>query len=1142
MSSRKNKKNRKRKRFFRKLFWFSVKAVAIASISLVLFIVIAGTSFTLFVTNQRLQEILIVQVAQNTGGKLEIGNLEYGLQKGIVLDNVLFFPPLGEKGYLEGGPIHSKPMLMAKKLEVSYDLGAAVVGKLIVSAVRIKEPLVKLSTMDKRPSWQGILEFREKLTRDEEKKPEQEAQKEESAANLILPFHPKNIFMPFLIDIRNVGIKGLSLHYVDKQDGQIQKDLLVKGISFAFGMFWQGFESKIQFLINDGEENEFQVIMEEAQDKKGLVETFYLDTEVSLDLSLVNLSQLLVRSKSSLIEMSNKNLKMNDMDFMFDSKISLTDDLSGLEIEKLMVKLMETGLIFNLAGSVAIEDLKEKKFRIDLNSFLRSDLDQLKGLTSTLGLPVEHSGVINMDDLTIRGPVFVDLLSQGDFTEVPVLELQASFDNVTVKYPPLLDLKGLDGKVITDAVSKMGELQSDFHSDLSLAFLALSPSEKQSVAIKGLFLKAVARARYPENSIPFSRVEIDTESVKLKLDNKALATKLYLNSTSSLEKMGEAVSLAMRTDLDSLLELTVLADCLKQCDSLRANGGLRITGFEKILDFVRNNKALKGNVPEKFFPEKIDGKISIDYAFKGQVKELKEKKLELWQQNNDFQYRTNIKLENLGLSLPFKKIEMEDFDTTIEVEGDLKNQQFVLQMGFEKLGLIQPVDKKLERLQINDLEASVKIKNQLLDSFDWSDPGKGTETDLAFNLGLGRLFFSGHPLARLNNLSTQMRVNQLGLKLINVRKTLVKVPDFGVELELSGNTEISNEFLPKRADLTQKLLINQSQAGSLPFNLDSSGAIRIDNKLATDDMKNYSLDGQVSFEHFNLTKYADIAKTERQVDLKDAHGAITLRQTINIERFLKPEQTESDLPESLEQTIGSFLEKDTTKESALNSKLGTVSYISNRPFYPERNSLRIKRLEAANLALENLEFDIEVKQNQFSINQLLIGFLGGKIQGDFQLEFDPMPKKMKTSIHLTRLNTRKLLDSFPQLKDKSGGSLFSQDPFIDATVHLGFDPRTSDMSGSVVLTSIGKEQLKMILYYVDPNETDATINDVRTALNLGSLQQVAMVIRNGEMNLDIDIDFVDIIPLPVPSIERVPLTKIVNNIAKSGTDADSSTL
>jgi hypothetical protein len=192
-----------------------------------------------------------------------------------------------------------------------------------------------------------------------------------------------------------------------------------------------------------------------------------------------------------------------------------------------------------------------------------------------------------------------------------------------------------------------------------------------------------------------------------------------------------------------------------------------------------------------------------------------------------------------------------------------------------------------------------------------------------------------------------------------------------------------------------------------------------------------------------------------------------------------------------------------------------------------------------NLSIENIEVDLELTQNQLAINNAVASFLGGKLHADFKLAFDERPTSIKTSFHATRINTEKLVKTVPGLRKKSKNILSSSNPLIDAAAHLNYDLRTGDMQGGLSITSIGKDQLRMILYYIDPGDRDATISAIKTALNFGDVKLVSVPIKNGEIGLDVNLRLLSA-PIPTPKLQGFPIAKLINNFREQGEDTNDS--
>ena len=134
---------------------------------------------------------------------------------------------------------------------------------------------------------------------------------------------------------------------------------------------------------------------------------------------------------------------------------------------------------------------------------------------------------------------------------------------------------------------------------------------------------------------------------------------------------------------------------------------------------------------------------------------------------------------------------------------------------------------------------------------------------------------------------------------------------------------------------------------------------------------------------------------------------------------------------------------------------------------------------------------------------------------------------------MTKLDTRKLLDRFPNLKGKTKSSLnlMGSDPEIYGTVRFAYDVAASDMNGGIEITKIGKEQVEMMLYFIDPYEQNPSIADLRKALLLGEPSHVSIPIKSSRVGFEIEITSPITLGQPIPGLPKfrdIPINQIVD--------------
>ena len=100
---------------------------------------------------------------------------------------------------------------------------------------------------------------------------------------------------------------------------------------------------------------------------------------------------------------------------------------------------------------------------------------------------------------------------------------------------------------------------------------------------------------------------------------------------------------------------------------------------------------------------------------------------------------------------------------------------------------------------------------------------------------------------------------------------------------------------------------------------------------------------------------------------------------------------------------------------------------------------------------------------------------------------------------------------------------------ISGNFHLDFLVRNSQLDGVFDVTSIGAEQMNYMLEMVDPDHADSSINNIRRALKVGSLKKALVVIKRGEMSLDLDVRLVGA-PIPLPNLNGIKVSNMIENI------------
>ena len=645
-------------------------------------------------------------------------------------------------------------------------------------------------------------------------------------------------------------------------------------------------------------------------------------------------------------------------------------------------------------------------------------------------------------------------------------------------------------------------------------------------------------------------------------------------------------SIAARANLRGLTNLSATVNCQEFCSRLLATMEAHVVSLAKVHAIALPLADILKLGP--FMPTQLAGKIDYQASARGKLPNpMKTPTSELIKQA-DIQFNSDLNTTQVSFKVPFDQLQLNGADTRLLVSGTLKDQTIDFRQKFAGLKLVRAKpDAPPMPVSVRQFAFETNISNHIDGPIDISEvPAllKRLRTDIDTKLVVGQIAVEGALPRPVSDFQVNAALRQEGLSAFKLKDLKIRISDVGATIGLKGSTTVDKDNLPQRADLTLTSQISHGGGEDLPGGIRTSGKAAFDLALVSEDMRDLAVNGQARFDHFNVLVPSKEIDQRPTLVVEDIDGVIPFKQTLRLPDLKKMKQNsvaknealknetmaitdqqdrarssldqknaaavpavpvvdvsddrnsrDNATAQSLDRSMDQFLNKNDSKLPVDTNIVAMVDYSSIRPFYPDRRPLSIKRVDVANLEMTNMEFDMELRQSFFSLNQFLIDFLGGKIEGDFKLSFDTtaadptkIPKKIWTSLHLTRLDTRKLIERFPNLKGRASSWDLLSNPYLDATVHILFDVSSSDITGNIEISSIGKEQLKMMLFYVDPYEQNPTIADIRGALNLGEVRRVSIPLRNGEVGLDVDIRVLAA-PIPTPKLTRFPIRQILQN-------------
>ncbi len=1120
-------------------------------------LVIAGLTAAYFIFDaQDISQYLKKIVEEQTGGKLTIEQTRFSVWKGLNFDGVKFYPPRrgDARGFLYGGEVEERPIAAISHFNLNHDAARIFYGKAHITEIALEDPDIYLENIDGEFNFAEILKYRaQHFPADATETPsEPEAPAQPFALDKLVPIPPALLFLPFALEVSFVGLKNLKFEMRDYAAADLKKELrsvlYLRGLDAGVGLKWVANRNRLWLEVKGHEKNRFDFSQETyagAAVKKTSADLLQLEGLLHTKLEVRNLNEIKLRLDAGAERLSSGALVLEDLNTSIGLDLAFLPQYQGVTIKPLKVEAVG-GLQYVLNGDVLFPKNNFDLFRLKLDQNLTINLQRLESLINQFIPNSKLNGTLKLERLAIEGDVEPAKLSAENLA-LPHINGILTALGLEAKLPTLgVELSPVSGKLSVAAGPAMQGSGSQLDSAFDFAFDRVSYRKSegdQNVAlqIQNFATKMTARFLYPKIEVPIFKLSAHADHVAASGANiEGIDVPFDFDVDADFQKATARGGLRSRLYLPELLQATVTANCRSSCEDFNSEAAVDIFSFDKVLQLARPILLKMMTLDE--LPSETKGSFSARLSARGSIPDLTTAKPQTILQNGKVNFNLQTQLNDF--TLVRYPVELRNFNNRLSFEGDLKAQKINLKQDFEKLVLALAVEpgEKPKKASVENYRFETLVNTTFLKGINLNNPAADLKASLETKLNLGAVDISDIAPASFSGLQFELRANQNKLKTVNLEKLVLDIPDFGLSVAANGKSVLDDGFQPRNYTASAQLTVDQKDGTTLPTGVKSSGSIDIDLRSSSKDMKTLFIEGGATFDRFFLS----VPGTEKDKDLlvlEDMNGKIPLKQWLDwpeLQKHLQAKKKNSDTDQktkkqSFDQVAADYFERTKDRLAENTNRIAIVDYGNVRPFFPGKHPVSIKKLKAANFNFENFEFDLELKQNWLALNQFSVEFLGGKVQGNLQFAFNPTPLALQTTIHMTRLNTRKLLDDYPKLKRKARGWSLLSNPYLDGSIQLKYDLRSRDLDGGLEITSIGEEQLKMILFYVDPKEDNPTVSQIRTALNFGELSHLSVPIKNGFVGLDVDIRVLKV-PIPLPNIRGFPIAQLIDNI-KEQSDA-----
>lgn len=1091
-----------------------------------IFVISLGAA-AIFIQESDIESLIKANVEHQTGGKLEFSKIDYSVLHGLTLRKIRFTPPsrTDNGGYINQGALETQPVFTAEQMKIHYSLPALLLLNLNISAVKLEKANLYIETSEHGSNLDGITSYRKRyFPAVDAPEPSHPANPAKLKISELLPVVPNNLFLPLRLSINDVGFEDLTVHIKNPSADGTGKNLAKIGPISALSRFhWVGFKSKLTFRIFNSKATSIEVTGDNA-----LFAALDLDSTLEVE-DFVRIS---IASQNSVREVRLPGYQIRDIPMMFQLGANFSKQYDQLKIEKFNLSLLDA-VTYMLEGDISLPNDDFEVFRLNLRQKFKGDLFALNRIINQV-LP--HSnlfGLVELTNLDIHGDIKPSELSASKL-ELPHIKAILNFVDVKADLSDFgLSIEPINGSISVGlGPNTLGSgSQADAMVDLrvpNIKFNTVSENKTYQIEVVDLVTSLNARGLFPKPALPFFKLNMDATNI-IATENGLETARVPLEFDIDLEVKEHLTKLStdIKMNLPTLFEASLSGGCREKCKDLKVTADLDIRSLKQAFGIIQ--PILQRRLSLKAIPTKLTGVIASKATIRGGVQDLNHVAITSLIEDGNIDINMYANLNDVDLDLPGYGVSLSGFNSRAFLDGDLKKAKLIFKQDFSQLKLEGNTLVK-GPVNVENFRFETEASTHTSGPFSLKNPATNLATSLDVNLGITKISAPGYIPRPLQNPKLKIKAFQDRMRHLTVEKILVEIPDFGTEVLGKIETGIGKKFAPESLASEFKIAMNHGVGKALPSGVRSSGDAEIQIAAHSKDMKHLDILGGISFDHFSIDVPETDDPNKTLLRIEDIHGTVPLQQSIDLTRFVgissKPQKFENDI--NINSISTDYFERNRDFLNEQENRILGLDYGSVRPFYPEKNPLTIKQINFRDLAMKKLEMDLELRQNWFAVNQFMIQFLNGKIHGGIQFAFDPNPIALNANLHLTRLDTRKLLEGFPKFRRKVNSfSLFS-DPYLDATMHLRFNLKNNEIDGGVDITSIGKDQLRMILYYVDPQQANPTISQIRSALNFGEVSQVSVPIRNGFIGMNVDVNVLSA-PIPLPELRGFPIAQVVRN-------------
>lgn len=1058
------------------LKWSAIIGVLLLTIPFV-----ALTIGTLLIDDAMILSKLDELIEKQTGGRFDAQSLKINLLGEISLHDVKFFSPTDTVGFSNGGGVVAEPDVSFRELQIRYNPWALLTWKIHISNVELLGPTVSYS--HEQDPVVAISAYRSQHY------PTTEDQAEPASEQTSIPDMLAALSVPVRIELTNLGFSDFNL--LAKLKGAAP--IVVNNLNLNIGA--SAFASS---------------------------------------------ADLRVRLHGKRISVTPHAL--SNPDFTTEMSLQVHPRSDSITLKRSIIKFMD---LLSVKTSGTITFAKDDKIKYDLKHQTHIDLNKMDALAQLVPNLPTLLGTVDLDVATLSGEFDAMVPPVQQIPDAIAIALK--LHDVSAHLPAEnVYVNGLTSDLTITKAKDVADVAAQVKLLIN-SVVANNPNPQVAAVQAGnIDLNLNTRADVSQRNGDIEAKFAIGSALAVTSDGDKIETSLQLSSNGKTN--GPSGSLSIDSELKDLARAHIDVSCEAECRDVSINKAVAVNSFAEVYAFTR--PLVQKFVMLQYLPDSVKGALTI--AGQGKItSDTNPLETAKFLESAKVNATANVNLLDFHASLPKIKTAVGGLNLMVGVEADTRNARISLEQNFATLLL--PLKGKQrnqdQAIQINRQSLATKLNAKLGAGNTFAAAARKASVKLLSTIKVAEVNVPGVLPQPVRDLQLVLDSSVLRGERIKLEELSVLVPDLGVRAIMDGTAAMDAAGRPSNLLAELRVDTDQSLLGKMDSSFATTGQVALESEFKSADFQDLTIEGKLSLNDFSLGVGAeDPNKTLFVVQAAD--GIVPFSQTISLKepapvaKILNDAAADKNVltnptDDELQASINDYEVKNADLMRGKLSKITLSDYGNVRPFQLSNQPISISYLSFKDLEFSNIELDINIAQNVFALNNYMLEFLGGKIQGSVQLVFAKKPVGLRSALHITGLNTRKLLDRLPKAKRRARQFMFDSSPYLDATAHIDYDILYQDILGGIELTSIGKEQLRTVLYFLDPDDKNKTISDIKRALYFGDVKLVKIPINNGLIGLEVDLRLLSA-PIPTPKLQRFPLATLVENFMKQSNDQQTT--